>query len=246
VQILRVCRQINKEGSEVFFGENRFRFWMPHGFLNVRYRLRRQNFNWLKELTISVPFASNHFGIAPNTAHYARRVLSAQAIVSGASQRVDFLANRITRFFLDAVANSPNLRRLNLAIPPNWSPDTACRPSDRLLSTVTRTGSLVEGYLKAYLHAPDVWEDLAILFQYKPNLEVTVIRLYWPHNRMLNLEVHERLCRKLSYRLGVWDFREAAMRVEEDVHTWTFPEQKTEHDPNDLSKDLHLLFGESL
>lgn len=95
-----------------------------------------------------------------------------------------------------------------------------------------------------YLHAPDAWEDLEVLLRYKFTLEIVVIKLQW-HDRTVNQEAHERLPRRLRYRLGVWDHRETMMRHENSVRTWDFFVQRTEQDPNDLSHELQLLFAEN-
>lgn len=147
---------------------------------------------------MSIPFTSAELELCENPAY---RVRPGRRIVSSASQRVDFLANRYTRGLLDAIAEAPYLTRLNLIIPPHWLRDTEYRPSERLLRTVEKTASGPEGYFRAYLNAPDVWEDMAVLLQQKPKLEITVIRLYWCATHvpvLMKYEVaHERLARKL-------------------------------------------------
>jgi hypothetical protein len=55
VNLLRTCHQINSEGSQVFYGDNKFRFEMPYNILSVLQILPAHNFNWLKELTVPLP-----------------------------------------------------------------------------------------------------------------------------------------------------------------------------------------------
>jgi len=127
-------------------------------------------------------------------------------------------------------------------IPPDWSPATAGRPGDRFSKTVERKDTEYAHDPQAYLHAPDVWTDFAVLLKHRPDLEVTVIRLFWPTDKDHKLEAHERLLWRFAYRLGVWDHREASMFVSDSGGDWEFPEHRTATDPNDLAEAFQCLF----
>jgi len=239
VQLLRTSKQVNREGSEVFYGENQFRFWEKHHFLQIHSRISIRNFQWLKEITMSIPFAGRHLFLARRTWKGCGSAQPYQRIVRGASSRADSLANTITRSLLDVLANVPRLRRFNLVIPPDWALEPACRPGACPLKH-----SSPKGYIKTHLHAPSVWDDLKMFFQHRPDLEVTVIRMYWDSTKMAHQEKQERFMRKLRYRLGIWDQREAAARARYRKYDWEIPRNRTVQDPNDLSQELRLLFGE--
>lgn len=56
--LLRTCRRIHAEGSEVYYGENEFRFSAMKGHMHANLFMRKiykQHYQWLKILTIAMP-----------------------------------------------------------------------------------------------------------------------------------------------------------------------------------------------
>jgi len=62
--------QINIEASEVFSGDNRFRFWVENDWLNAPCPLRKSTFDWLKELVMSVQVPSGSFNLHERAMYY--------------------------------------------------------------------------------------------------------------------------------------------------------------------------------
>jgi hypothetical protein len=63
LSFLRTCRRIHAEGSEVFYGENEFRFSgvSRHMIANLFVRkIYKQHFQWLTTLTIAMPFHNTY------------------------------------------------------------------------------------------------------------------------------------------------------------------------------------------
>jgi hypothetical protein len=166
--------------------------------------------------------------------------------VSSKFDRVDLLPNQLFRNLLDALAVASCLEKLNLVIPTDWE-----RPLhyplddyDLLPGEVWCTWRPVDSSkVFTYINTSDAWEDLEVFIQHRSNLKVTVVRLYYKNHWTSYLEAQERLMRKMTRCLGVWDFREA--RVREWDLKWDFPTVKTEWGPSsDLSQDFKTLFVE--
>jgi hypothetical protein len=59
LSLLRTCRTINVEGSQVFYGDNEFRFSEINGHMVANLFVRKiykQHLCWIKALTIPIPF----------------------------------------------------------------------------------------------------------------------------------------------------------------------------------------------
>lgn len=154
VPFLRTCKLIYREGSEVFYGENEFRFCNAYeetyGVFEVLWRLNKNAFDLLKELTISIPFSHTYIEVYRRGKFGLTYFLHDQKVVTSANSRVDFWANRLIKDLLDAVAGAPLLRKLNLVIP-EWIPHTSAR------SRFPKAWLGDDYYIAyAYLHGPDV------------------------------------------------------------------------------------------
>jgi hypothetical protein len=234
--LLRPCKQVHREAGEAFYGENEFRFVDEIDRFNVLWRLPIPAWRWLKELTIPVPFLDGHFEFDRSALDDVTFVPRDRRVITSATVRVDRLANRLVRDILDAVADAPCLRQLNLVIPQGWSPN--------VFGGLRRTFSwaLDTRQLEAYMHVPDVWQDLAALVYHRPSLKISIIRLYDPEDLQHTKDQQERLISKFRHRLGVWDCR--VIQPDDHGGNRTRPTECTQTSPSDMLMGFSLLFGE--
>jgi hypothetical protein len=62
LDFLRTCRRAQFEGSEVFYGENEFRFSGVSGHIIANLFVRKVSTEWLTSLTIAMPIHSTYSG----------------------------------------------------------------------------------------------------------------------------------------------------------------------------------------
>ncbi|KAH7083987.1 hypothetical protein FB567DRAFT_594493 [Paraphoma chrysanthemicola] len=231
--VLRTGRRINAEGSQVLCGDNNIRISQTDDLVGVPFILKN-NFDWLNELTMTVPF----MGRGPLLMHIttlqnAGNITSSQSIFK--PRMSDDEETRLLRNVLDCIAMAPRLRRLHLVIHPWWQwpsyNDRTCIPGEEAPTDI----------VQAHLHDSDTWDDFKTLLEHKPTMEIAVTRLCYQFEEGDYREDHNVLLRKLRNKLGVWDQREAT--VHDWTLEWTMP-SRTEVDPAVSMRDLQLLFGE--
>jgi hypothetical protein len=225
VALLRTCQQLKSECREVLYGENHCYFWKDPDYLEILHYLPRSNFNWIKELTMPVPFAGfegcNGWEEPRSFERQARHIHTF---------RVDFERNRAIKQLLDAIINATELRRLNLTI------DTDFRYTQNTDMEYRSTNE-------------DAWEDLAALLRIKKSLKVTVTRLVSSRSISAADELNQqRFLRALRWRLGIWDVHDVT--VDDDPGTdwwiaeihWKIPAEPTEEDPDEYLCQVRALF----
>jgi hypothetical protein len=238
VQLLRTCRTIKEEGGQVFYGENHFRFWRERDFFMVGRELPAHNLAWLKTLTFAVPFTywDHTILLHSDCVEWVSTVPPSNRIVDLNTYRVDYIANRLVMYVLDAVANATCLQKLHLVIPPNWKYD---QRSD--LDGVDMSTPDDNGYLDCCLNPSDVWQDFETLARRRPFLFMTVTRLYYRGLKVVcakELEL-ERFLKRLKQQVGVWDQREAELN--EEMTDWETPDM-TKDNPDEYLRSIQTLF----
>jgi hypothetical protein len=195
--LLRTCRQICKEGCEVFYGENDFWYWKDIAFVHVSSLLLSGNISWLKELTMSIPFAGRQFTLNRTLLHDTNTILPRDRKVDLRTYRVDLLANRITLDILAAIANAPDLRKVRFIIPPSWE----LRIEDDLDDLEMNTPDC-HGYFPAYINPSNVWQDLEAFFQHQHLFHFTITRLYYMHCQDVDQFEHGRILKRFRNQFG--------------------------------------------
>jgi hypothetical protein len=252
IHLLRTCKQIYWEGCAIFYGENKFAFCQQLGLTYIPTALPKHNLDWLKEVTISVPFEYTRVGFWHESyGDCSKDTPIEDRLVSSNSPRVDLFPNMWIRAALDALASAAQLQKLHLVIPPKY-----CTKYRTEYRTEYRTDQRYnwmhldsmcnekQDHTLFRIVNSDVWEDLEVLVRCKPALEVSCTRLYYvnswkPEND--HPEEQQALMWKLQYRLGIWDFREAGVVDGE----WELPKKTARYvDLSDLSEAFHLLFKE--
>ena len=241
IHLLRTCKQIYREGCAIFYGENKFAFCQQLGLTYIPTALPKRNLDWLKEVTISVPFDYTQIGFWHESyGHCSKDTPIEDRLVSSNSARVDLFPNMWIRAALDALASAAQLQKLHLVIPPHYHTGYQ-RYNWRNLDTMCDEHN---DYTLFKIANCDVWEDLQVLVRRKPALEVSCTRLYFIYSMIPGNEPpaeQQALMWKLQNRLGIWDFREAGV-VEGE---WELPKKTARYiDQSDLSEAFHLLFKE--
>jgi hypothetical protein len=245
IHLLRTCKQIYQEGSDIFYGENRFWFFRKHGLLEIPVALSKHKLDWLKEVTVSVPFLSNPIWIHHDAfcTQHSSALPFEDCLVSSSCTRADLLPNMWVRAALDALASAAQLRRLHLVILPDYTTRTPERHTYALLNQNRMCCEFGDHTLFRMVN-PDVWHDLGVFLRSKPALEVSCTRLYYADPLIYKpdrLEEQQALMCKLHNRLGIWDLREAAVVG----GNWELPKKTAQYlDLSDLSQAFHLMFGE--
>jgi hypothetical protein len=240
IGILRTCKQLNREGGQVFYGENHFMFPMTYDWVRVPELLPPHNMHWLKELTMAIPFPEGNRIVYPVSSDPGNLAQLRDRVVSTQSYRVDLLLNRLFRHCLDALAVASSLEKLNFIIPYDWehTPNYA----DQHYHASPGEYRWAYKIDDTYMNSSDTWEDLEVFVRHRHDLKVTVVWLYLENYEAYNREEQERMMRRMRHRLGVWDFREAEVEFEDRI--WVFPAVETEIDPSDLSQESKSLFRE--
>lgn len=240
INLLRTCRQINIEGSQVFYGDNTFELLRESALPNITTLLSPASIDWLKELIIAIPFVHGKLSVHKLALNYVNPIPPEKRVLSAGKCRTDFLLNGLIQVHLDTICSASNLRKLTMVIEPNWHLYITGR--------VERKQSEPDAadQIRAYLNLPDVWEDLATLIKHKPDLEIVVVRLYEQGKPVPRERSHARLLSKLKLRLGIWDVREAPLFVNQKKKRgfWTMPPANPADNPEDLLESVQAMFSE--
>jgi hypothetical protein len=221
VQLLRTCKQIFDEGSEVFYGSNQFRFWKDAEFFHVLFALPQHSFHWLKELTMCVPFGSvSRNGKGTWWIHGYHSEPSGFPHRSGVSQCYD--PNALLQEILNRIDSAPHFRKLNLILPPSYYPETEG-------SSEFRFG--VDGGDKLYMDNDKAFDAVMRFIQNNPDISLTVTNIVEP-GWWYNGSARAKLLKKLRNELGIWDQREIDMSGCEPYSAdWTVSTNGTTTDP---------------
>ncbi|KAF2014008.1 hypothetical protein BU24DRAFT_250716 [Aaosphaeria arxii CBS 175.79] len=182
LKFLRVNRLINAEASQVFFGENEFRFSAINGQMAANIWMRRiyqRHYRWLKSITIAVPFYSDSFRSPYNATSIRTRddmydvmmFRSSRCPKSCHSSPKQVFTDRefkYTEAFVSLTAElmrATNLRTITLVIPHDYRYKQTDRHEDGYFDSETHDGQR------------QIWRDLQKLFLANPNLSLKMVCL---------------------------------------------------------------------
>lgn len=154
VPLLRTCKTINREGCEFFYGENEWRFDQAFQFLSIKLLIPARGFQWLKSLTIAVPFPGSEMINLSNNLF----LLPGQKLGQKPNQ-----LGPIVRDFFDTLLHAPHLRQLHLIMRPRWFYAKYETPSSYRFQG-----------LECYhlcVNSEDIWQGFEKLMRAKPRLE---------------------------------------------------------------------------
>lgn len=114
INVLQTCRQMNEEGSAIFFGENTFDLLHPIVQPNITGMLAPRNIVWLKELKIEVPFLKGTVDVHKSALNDVNPFPPEQRIIGAGLCRPDFMLNTLLQCDLDAICNASRLQKLVL------------------------------------------------------------------------------------------------------------------------------------
>jgi hypothetical protein len=229
--LLRTCKLINKEGGQVLFSDNQFRFWNEHEIFLVLKHIPARHFQWLQELTVSIPFlgVETHdwkFSDQGDRIYHQepQKVMLRSTGSSSQPNLIKFPVDTILRDLLSTIAISPRLKKLNLVIPPHWI-----------------THNLARAW-HPYNTNPQ-WQRLAELFHHRADLEVFVTNLTYDSPQQDYKLIRKRWMKKSGRQLGVWDQREGVFDHLTDK--WISSGLNTEEHPDNFLLDISSLFVEN-
>lgn len=166
------------------------------------------NFNWLKTLTMSVPFAGRGKINLPEDVGISAPILSEDPRMRHRDYGV---ATRI-RVIFDAIHHAPHLMELNLVIEPDWQ--YVGRLAQEWYDSLTRWPH-VESYkdncerLSYFIDNEAIWDDFMNLLAAKRSLQVSIIRVISEgHGKDVLRGSQRAFVREMRSR-GIWDVRVA-------------------------------------
>jgi hypothetical protein len=177
IVILRTCKQLNREGGQVFCGENHFMFQETWDCIHITQMLPLHNSRWLKELTIAIPFVAGYRTFQIDDIDSGNLFPFEDRHVRSKSDRFDLLPNRLLRDLLDALAVASCLKKLNLIIPHYWDHVPDHKPSDYPPPLGDRWFPSINSGNSTFMNSFDAWEDLEVFLRHRTDLKVTVVRL---------------------------------------------------------------------
>jgi hypothetical protein len=234
VPLLRTCKQINQEASEVYYGENEWRFDDNGGHLKALWFLEHignRHSQWLRRLTMCTPVMGEqvYFFKSPiegSGLGKRKTYTDFHEVLYRCKNTVTFSA--VTQRLVQHLESLPRLEELYLVIPPLWHQ-----------GHITDNWPISE-YKDTPLHPEHqaVWLMFENLVRNNPHIRFTalnVVRL--PTDVHINYD-HDRHLKSLRNRLGIWDQRMAPWP---DNEYW-YVSEKTEEHPDTFLESLRMLF----
>ncbi|KAF2729312.1 hypothetical protein EJ04DRAFT_556187 [Polyplosphaeria fusca] len=221
--LFRVCKQLNLEAAPIFYGENEFRFSGINGHIvahSMFFTIRQRNFQWLKSITIAMPFFSNNEGcFASNwNAVTPRRIEDVLHASPYRSQRLetrrrynsyDVSFYRLVRYMKQATS----LETMNLVLPDSFAIIT---------------------------YQLNIWTVFQELVLAKPFLDVVIVRMQHPDsNRLYERDRQRRLIKKLKAMCGICHVKQALYAKNGQ---WTLESDVVDDDLTDILPDIGRLF----
>ncbi|KAF1846878.1 uncharacterized protein K460DRAFT_49520 [Cucurbitaria berberidis CBS 394.84] len=211
--------------------------------------LPKHSFNWLKQLTIGAPFMGFALYLDEDELSDLGDGFDPPGTILGYKYNAeDFIQHRLVYGLVDVIATAPNLRTLNIVVPPDWNYHQCC--------TFYFDGDNDDDNNHVHIDNIGIWDAMAALLRLKPFLLVTVIDVYRPNNLDRHLLRHERFINQLKRRLGIWDIREAECRLDRDTipdgmstrnrGEWAMPTQSSREHPDEYLRYLAELFSGKL
>ncbi|KAH7083989.1 hypothetical protein FB567DRAFT_630443 [Paraphoma chrysanthemicola] len=258
VALLRTCKTILSEGSQVFYGENDFRF-QHEDFFFIPKRLPEHNFRWLKQLTMKVPFfvgrcstrleKFQEFGDMPLSPRQKDRSTARLNYLQKRlfeEEYIKYSANDLVRKLFLHTANAPNLKQLNLAF-------RNCMSSNIFDAPFEVTENLAKT-ARSWLDNMQVLRDFKDLLTARPLLKIVLIE-----NTSLSMQniwkslPYEQCYNRIAPRLkhiGVWDRRVVLLSNTELMYDQNsryickpIPQEVTAEDPEDFLLAMEPLFA---
>lgn len=100
----------------MFYGQNTFHFVDSCDFIYMLEALPLHNFNWLKELTMCVPLTPRYY--INESGRQQVRSSTAKSVENTQCGSDELMANTLFEGSLEAIGNTPYLRKMNLILPP--------------------------------------------------------------------------------------------------------------------------------
>lgn len=220
--LLRVCKRMYCEASQVFYGDSTFRFSEDGGHFSMLYVVPRNTFYWLKEITFCVPFDGAYPSMVPESDTQPRSAYPNHQFVAEIPKH-HYTPNQLLQKLLDLLVDTPYLHRMTLLIQAGSQPST--QGSYNILH------SCVNDYI-----AFDIDLVFAVLKEFltmKYSLEVSVTRLYYEgENDYATCQA--KCIKNLKRELGIWDHREQEKRKPCTPSDWRLNAKRTEEDPKDF------------
>jgi hypothetical protein len=176
LSFLRTCRMVHIEGSELFYGENEFRFTSVNGHMVANLFVRKiykQHFQWIKELTMAMPFYIGEY-VHPWSSS-KRKYNDINPLLPSsdwADKEYDYLA--ALQHLVWNFKRMERLNRLCLVLPFEYEFER-CDTNKK------------------------IWDEMKGLIQVKPDLEVEIMRMAPKDRICLDVDMTETESWKASY-----------------------------------------------